>query len=251
MSDLQKFSEAILSCIDGEKGYYVGTMGSDEIKLIKAYIYDQYLGRILYQSPQESHHFAAAPIHQYHTFDNLVEHSQLWPKRARILGPAALNQIKSLDFFQMLTQSLGIQRISGEEKSGWEEAYWRIVRPGSSDIGNFHADKWFWDLGHGPKDTATRRLKIWIAVETVPGESGLRVIPSSHKKSDWMYHGQVDHTGIAKPIFDEELSKLNIVNVQTKPGDFIIFHDELIHSGMPNNSKRTRVSLEATLLVDK
>jgi len=42
---------------------------------------------------------------------------------------------------------------------------------------------------------------------------------------------------------------LNIYDVPTKQGDFIIFHDDLIHGGMENRSNTTRVSMEATLLI--
>jgi hypothetical protein len=186
---------------------------------------------------------------EYHKHSEELDHRALWPKRARILGPNSIEIIKNLDFFRSLQCQLNIHRITGEEQSGWEEMYWRIVRPGSSDIGYYHADKWFWDFGHGESPDEFKRVKIWIAIDTVPGLSGLRVILGSHLRDDWDYSGEADHTGITKPKFNEDIEQFDIHNVSTQPGQFIIFNDSLIHSGMPNLSNTTRVSLEATFLI--
>jgi hypothetical protein len=226
-------------------------MNPDDTNVIRELIREQYLSRILSVYPSLSKQFYAKPLSQYHSLQTDVDHRELWPKRVRILGPNGVSKFKQLAFFKQLTKQLDIQGITGEEQSGWEEAYWRIVRPGDSDIGDFHADSWFWKMGHGQIESAYRRIKIWVAIETIPGKSGLRVLPGSHQNSDWRYHGEIDHTGIKKPVFDEDIDTLNIFNVSTNPGDFIVFHDDLIHAGMPNKSDSTRVSLEATLLVKK
>lgn len=239
----------LLEHIDYNDGFIVGRMGSEELTELRAIIRDHYLMRILNCYPTQSHHFYKEMMSNYHLLSEQVEHQELWPKRARTLAPHAVERVKRMPFFKGLTDSLNIQRITGEDGCGWEEIYWRIVRPGSADIGSFHADKWFWDLGHTENITGFRRLKIWIAIDVVPSLSGLRVLPRSQLKSDWRYHGEIDHTGKKKPKFDEDIDSLDILNVNTEPGDFIVFHDELIHCGMPNMSNQTRVSLEATLLI--
>jgi hypothetical protein len=239
----------MLAEIDGEPGYVVGQMPSDDFAVLQSLIFDSYLSRILSLYPELSCQFYTAGMKNYHLITDKVNHRVLWPKRARILGPAAVESIKLLKFFKRLTKELNIQGITGEDGSGWQEMYWRVVRPGNDDIGDFHADKWFWDLGHGEIAPGMRRLKIWIAIETQPGRSGLRVIPSSHLRSDWKYHGETDGSSVTKPKFDEDINTLDIMNLSTKPGDFIVFHDELLHCGMPNQSDSTRFSIEATLLV--
>lgn len=241
----------MLAEIDGTPGYVIMQMPSDDLTALQKLIFDSYLSRILALYPSLSSQFYAAGMDRYHMNADKVDHRELWPKRARVLGPYAVENIKSLSFFQLLIKMLNIQSITGEDGSGWQEMYWRVVRPGSKDVGDFHADKWFWDFGHGKISPGMRRLKIWIAIETLPGKSGLRVIPNSHLRTDWKYHGEKDHTGVTKPKFDEDIDLLDIVNLPTKPGEFIVFHDELIHSGMPNQSDLTRFSIEATLLVPK
>jgi len=235
--------------LDGEKGYCIDTMSASELTTIKGLITDQYLARIGSLFKSDVNEFFLKGMNQYHLLSQMVEHQNLWPKKARILGPNAVEQFKNLSFFKRLKSNFNVHSITNEDGSEWEEVYWRIVRPGSSDVGDFHADKWFWDLGHGKIPEGYKRIKIWIAIEVVKGKSGLAVIPGSHLKQDWSYHGKEDHTGISKPKFDEDITKLNVINLSTEPGDYVIFNDQLIHAGMPNQSDETRVSLEATLLI--
>lgn len=241
----------MLNVINGPKGFFLDKMSTCDLLKLQAMIDDQFLSRINVLSPDYAEKFYQSGIKNYHLLSYEVQHQNLWPKKARILGPNAANKVTRLSFFKTLVDALGIKGVTSEDGSGWPEIYWRIVRPGNSDIGDYHADKWFWDLGHGEIPKGMKRLKIWIAIEVESGKSGLCVIPGSHLKTDWKYHGKVDHTGIAKPHFDEDVSQLNVFNVPTEPGDFIVFHDGLIHRGMENKSDKTRVSLEATLLVPK
>lgn len=231
------------------EGFFKGRMTSEELNTIRTLVREQYLSRLAAQAPQAVHHFSAVSMSKYHEFSHCIEHKVMWPKGARILGPNALQVVTKLPFFQQLTEQLSIVGITTEEGCGWQEMYWRIVRPGNSDVGSLHADRWFWDLGHGTMPEGMRRLKIWIALDVECGLNGLSVIPSSHLKLDWAYHGEVDHTGIAKPKLDENINSLDVFNVPTNSGDFIIFHDDLIHGGMENLANTTRVSLEATLLI--
>lgn len=244
MAEIQDITQ-----LDSGEGYFVASMSADELKIIRTLIREQYLARLLTVAPKQVKNFYQHEMADYHLLTDAVEHKTLWPKSARILGPHAFDTIFNLPFFQQLKADFNITAVATEEGCGWQEMYWRIVRPGATDIGDLHADRWFWDLGHGDMPDNMRRLKIWIAIETVPGKSGLRVIPNSQLKQDWKYHGEVDHTGITKPKFDEDVTELDIYSVPTNPGDFIVFHDDLIHGGMPNLSDKTRVSLEATLLI--
>ncbi len=141
--------------------------------------------------------------------------------------------------------------ISDEEGFGWPGIYWRLVRPGSSDIGPVHADKWFWDLGHGkmPGEPGEYyRLKAWVSIHSQPSKSGLRVVPGSQKSEAWKYHGEA-RGGMMKPVLDEKEEDLDLVGLPLAPGGFVVFHDKLLHGGMPNSGDASRVSLEFTMLI--
>ena len=46
---------------------------------------------------------------------------------------------------------------------------------------------------------------------------------------------------------DINQTKLELVN--TSPGDAILFHDRMLHAGSINHGKKTRISLEFTLII--
>ena len=71
---------------------------------------------------------------------------------------------------------------------------------------------------------------------------------NSHKKKRHSLEVRKFRDGIKKPILLEENKKFNMKLVPTKPGDLIIFNDDLLHGGALNKSKNTRVSVEFTLI---
>ncbi len=78
---------------------------------------------------------------EYHKINAEFEHGNVWKKCNRILSKVDVEVVKSTQIFKAI---LGDELfISSEENSEWEESYWRIVRPGSQDIGPVHADSWF------------------------------------------------------------------------------------------------------------
>ena len=122
------------------------------------------------------------------------------------------------------------------------------MRPGAkNDIGPLHADAWYWQLGHGVIPPNMKRIKVWVALFCEPNLNGLRVVPYSQKR-EWKYHSE-HRDGFSKPQIDEDESQLDIRLVPTKPGDTIVFHDNLLHGGALNNGQHTRVSLEFTIFV--
>ena len=71
---------------------------------------------------------------------------------------------------------------------------------------------------------------------------------NSHKKNDWRYHA-VFKDGIYKPVIDHELESLDLYNLPLNSGEYIIFHDRLLHGGIPGAGKITRFSVEFTLII--
>jgi hypothetical protein len=241
----------LIKDINGENGYSLHLKLSDQdLSIIQKMIRIQFLYRLQLLIPKEVYLFNNIEIARYHEFSHLINHAEAWPKYARVLPREAVAIIKEMEFFKKLKMAVGDFTISDEESFGWENIYWRLVRPGNSDYGSLHADKWFWDLGSYGKvaDYPHERLKIWMAVHTVCGKNGLRVVPGSHRKKDWKWHMEMKN-GLKKPVLDENEDSLDLELLPTEPGQTVVFHDELIHGGAINLADKTRVSLEFTLLV--
>jgi len=207
----------------------------------------QWLDILTERYPQHSELFNTTDLFNYHTLDSYIDHKSLWTKQSRILPPSVISMMKEMPFYRHLYSLFRGFRISNEEQFQTEEVYWRIVRPLSDqDIGPLHADKWFWDLGHGVMPPDHWRLKVWIPLYCEPGKSGLRVVPYSHQKNYSYSHQFRD--GMNKPLITTCESELNILLLDTQPGQIVVFNDTLIHGGAPS-SDFTRFSIEFTMLI--
>lgn len=237
--------------VDGEPGYSLKLkLSENDLSIFRQIIRIQWLYRLQILVPEKISEFDQQGMEQYHQLSHLVDHANTWPKHTRIFPREAVPVIRNMDFFKKLELELGKVHITDEENLGWENIYWRLVRPGIDDYGSIHADKWFWDLGINGfmPPTPHRRLKIWIAIHTVAGKNGLGILPGSHRKQDWKWHSE-ERYGRPKPIFDEPLQNSDLVLLPLNPGETVVFHDELLHGGMANVAETTRVSAEFTLLV--
>ncbi|MCY7294459.1 phytanoyl-CoA dioxygenase family protein [Alteromonas sp. a30] len=260
---LEEMSQhSLLSQINEAEGFYLGQMSETDLAQLRAWVKEQFLHTIQCVAPEHVALYKDAGLANYHRVyqSTHFDHGSVWRKSARVLGPLAVAQVQQLQFYQTLTQHLGEFLVSDEEGFGWPGIYWRLVRPGASDIGPVHADKWFWDLGHGTmpgepdeyympgEPDEYYRLKIWMSLYSQPGKSGLRVVPSSQKSDEWRYHGE-ERGGMTKPVLDEKEEDLDLVGLPLGAGGFVVFHDKLLHGGMPNLGDDSRVSLEFTMLV--
>ena len=240
----------IAAAIDGPDGYSLGVrLGPAELACVRRHVETQWLdGLARHLQSERLAAFAQRGLARYHELAGTIEHATLWPKAARILPPAAVAELRSLPFFCTLEAAFGPIEISDEDAVGHEEIYWRLVRPGEpADMGPLHADRWFWDLGHGTTPPDRRRVKVWVAVISEPGRNGLRLVPGSQAQ-EWRYHGVLKQ-GKMKPHLDEDEATLGAILVPTQPGDAVVFHDSLLHGGAPNQGSTTRVSFEMTLFV--
>ena len=187
-------------------------------------------------------------MERYHEASYLLDHNTVWPKNVRILSKEAVSEIRKMDFLGELEKSFGPFEISDEENVGHEEVYWRLVRPNAkNDIAPIHADGWFWAIGHGITPDNTTRVKVWISIYVEPRLNGFVYVPGSHLK-EWPYRREIK-SGVYKPVIDLSEDSLNTLLFESAPGDTIIFHDKLLHSGAINKGKYTRVSLEFTMFV--
>lgn len=240
--------------INGEMGYSIDlTLSDAELTTLRKMIRMQWLYRLQLLAPQHVHQFDQIGMERYHELAHLIDHSQAWPKYSRVLPREAHDYIRGMPFFKQLESEFGPIKVADEEKLGWENIYWRLVRPGTSDFGSLHADRWFVDLGYYGSEineTDYERVKIWIAIHTEVGKNGFLAVPRSHSKKDWKWHGE-ERYGQMKPVIDEDPAALDVTLLPTEPGRAVVFHYDLLHGGAPNLADHTRVSIEFTFLIKK
>ena len=167
------------------------SLTSDELEKVKSSIEKHWLDRLQIAAPDKVNVFAERGIERYHENAHLVDHSSLWPKSARILSADSVREIRRTSLMKRLVDEYGEFEISDEDDFGWEEMYWRLVRPHEpTDVGPLHADCWFWELGKMKTPANTERVKVWIAIVCERGRNDLHVVPQSHQ-CDWKWHGRI------------------------------------------------------------
>jgi hypothetical protein len=237
--------------VEGSPGFDTGLRLDDgEFADLRARIENQWQARLARLLPEEQFEQAwRLGIARYHEIAPWIDHSRSWPKAERILSREDFEAVQRMPFMATLRRELGPFEITDEEELGYGQIYWRLCRPNEdSDNGSLHADRWFWDLGHGRTPLGKTRMKVWIAVHCEPSRNGLQVVYDSHLRS-FRYHGEL-RDGIMKPVLDEELLDLDPQLLNLSPGETVIFNDELLHMGAPNRGQKSRVSTEFTIFVD-
>ena len=253
MTTQYKSSNSLKSTIQQQLSDFPGfstllKLQPDELQKIKQQIEYQWFSRIQEIAPEQAGEFKKRGIAHYHELSHRLDHGSIWSRNHRLLSESAVVELRKTSLFQQLELTFGSLLISDEEHPGKEVVHWRLVRPHQlSDVGPIHADKWFWDLNNWPVPANTHRVKVWIAIYTEPGLSGLRVVPDSQQKT-WQYQPAKRH-GVLKPLFDCKENQISPQLVNTRSGEAIIFHDQLLHGGAINRGTLTRVSLEFTLFV--
>lgn len=233
--------------VNGENGFSTIMIPESDLEVLRDLISRQFRERIASLYPSLLAEFNNISLDTYHNKAHLIDHGKAWPKKARILPRSSVEKIRALRFFSVLESELGAIQISDEENLGYENMYWRLVRPDSpSDVGPLHADQWFWALGHGRIPANLKRIKLWIAIYCEKGKGGFRFLRGSHLR-EWPYRG-VMRDGIMKPEVDFLTEDLELEVFQSAPGDAIVFNDKLLHGGLVGGAK-TRVSIEFTMLV--
>lgn len=239
----------IINEIDNGSGYITGQLSKRDLEIFSKIITNSYKNKLIKERPLKTQEIKNLPLTEYHLLE-IDGHDQLWTKEARTFTEEEVLIFRRSDFFKQLEKCFGNITISNEDGTRPEEIYWRLVRPDvKTDIGPLHADSWFWDLQNGPINPALRRLKVWVSIFNESGLNGFRLIRGSQKKR-YNFEGEF-RGGKMKPKNNPSLegdAGLELVN--TGPGDYIIFHDDLIHGGAIGGSK-TRISFEMTLMIKK
>ena len=102
----------------------------------------------------------------------------------------------------------------------------------------WHQDQAYWG--------GSTKYSGWIALEDAAKENGcLRIIPGSHLQA--RDHASVrDARGFNNRVSDDDLKGEEVLDVEMKRGDVLVFHDRLLHSSYPNRSGRDRWSFIPT-----
>lgn len=228
-----------------------------EFNQIKQFINEQYLQNLVLNIPADKLNYINshlekdfAPNH-YHEISHLLDHSKTWPKPTRVLPETFHKWFLECSFMNKLREIYNFVEITDEEKLGYGNIYWRIVRPNqSNDIGTLHRDSWFWEIDKEQYLPSYRfkRLKTWISINTKVGENGLLVVPKSHKIKNLPWHKK-EKDGRIKPILSNDyfLGTKKLLPLMSNAA--VLFDDDLVHGGAINSDELTRVSLEFTSFV--
>jgi hypothetical protein len=249
---MERVDSVVLDAVFSGDGYYLGLRFSpEELTTIKGLITRQWLQRIDDKYPHLTSQFEAVGIENYHKLAHLVDHSALWPKKARMLNKEDARTVRGLPFFKSLERYLGAFDIADYEARGHEELTWRLVRPNEeNDVGPLHQDTWFTEINpHFRLPEDKERTSFWTAIMTEPGLSGLKVVPGTQHE-DFPHHYE-DRDGMRKPVIDVAESTLDVRPCMMNPGDIILFNPRVLHGGMVSRGERCRISLECSLFFSK
>lgn len=242
---------AVIRALVGSPGYSLDLrLSPDELSRLRQLVSAQFQQRLSELIGCRTDASRGIEIENYHQASPLLDHERSWPKATRILPKAAVSELRGFSAFRAIEQIFGPYTISNEEDVEEEEIYWRIVRPNApKDVGPIHADAWFWELGHGKTPPGKARVKIWMAIYSEAGKSGLALYPDTHKRDDVKFDG-IFRDGFVKPQIHSDISSLARVEFTGQPGGCVLFNDRLLHGGVLNVGEHTRVSAECTLFVD-
>ena len=237
-----------------EQGYAISEiLSSNELLELRSRINKQILNVLREVDPKTLDLIASADdaLGMYHTIDSGNEHGSTWIKSNRMLSDEDTRWFEACESLKNLRKRFDCKCISDEENIGRSNYYWRLTRPlALEDVGPIHRDEWFWILNNNFNADlrGLKRIKVWIAIQTVPRKNGLLVQPQSHKREDLKWEGKSTDS-INKPILLTHIDPNSMELLYTPPGHGVIFHDKLLHGGALNQADQCRCSIEFTMLV--
>ncbi len=147
--------------------------------------------------------------------------------------------------YKLVTDPTIIDRIIpliGPDLFLWRTGFF-IKEPGSME-NPWHQDGNFWTYIE-PEVI----VSVWIAIDETTIENGcLQIIPGAHHKA--IPHIKAGESMIlaemADPRFVEEEK---LVNLEMKPGEFILFNERTLHRSEPNRSDLPRTGMVARIII--
>ena len=117
-----------------------------------------------------------------------------------------------------------------------------VKEPGAQERTPWHHDQPYYCVD------GDQNVSMWIALDPVPAEAGLRFIAGSHRwNRSFVPRKFVDHTPYAAaesgfelvPDLDAEIDQHRVLNFDVEPGDVIVFHYRTLHEAPGNTSAVT------------
>lgn len=191
--------------------------------------------------------FDSQNLENYHNYISDEYQKICLAKNSRILDRNAASKIFNMSFFKKLEDFFPNFQIYDEERLGYGNLSFRLVRPFKhQDIGSLHTDTWFWDYYKMKFPDNFGRFKVWMSLCGDPKNSGLLFFPSSHKKKIGYKVIKDEHK--INFIIDEQINP-NSLKMYCEPhGTPVLFNHHLLHVGSLNTSDSTRSSIEFTIL---
>jgi ectoine hydroxylase-related dioxygenase (phytanoyl-CoA dioxygenase family) len=124
-----------------------------------------------------------------------------------------------------------------------------VKEPGAAERTPWHHDQPYYCID------GDQNLSMWIALDAVPAETGMRFIAGSHRWNRWFVPRRfVDHAPYVDdpdgryelvPDLDAAIDDHEVLAFDVKPGDIVCFHYRVLHDAPGNHlsSRRRAVSL--------
>ena len=223
-------------------GFYLTKFNLNEKKYIKNLVIKKFKSNLIkFKLPN-------IKIENYHKLqisDNL--HKKIFTREKRVLSNNFINFFKNSSVFYKLSKEFRFIKFSKKVLKNKYDVFWRLVRPKKNDVGEIHADEWFWKVNKWKIAKGYECIKVWMMLSNNLNY-GLSTIPGSHTKK--FYYKKIFKDKIYKPQLIQSI-KFKEKKLITRFGDCVIFNYRLLHKGLINKSNITRVSLEFTLLCKK
>jgi len=134
-----------------------------------------------------------------------------------------------------------MRALYGDDLIMWATNFFS-KEPGGAEI------PWHQDLSYWPLEPLIN-ISAWVAIDTVTVENAcVQVIPGSHKA---VYPSVKADEGMAfgKMTDPDDVDADQLVNVELRPGEFVLFNRKLLHHSNTNAStmRRMGMSIRSTL----
>jgi predicted O-methyltransferase YrrM len=242
----------ILDEIFQDDGYFIADiLDAEGLAELRRIVNDKFHSAIKLKYPELYNEFAELSANQYHLKSALIDHANMWRKAMRTFDHALVERFLALPWRRRLAERVGSFELLGLEEVGLPDIYMRVVRPDApSDVGPIHADQWFTDLGNHSYDPGLALIKVWIPVYSEPAKDGLIGVPGSHLQP--IHYESELRDGYVKPVLPKEVeARLEPIRLPAAPGQAVCFRYDFLHGGTVNEGTNTRVSLEATLVLNR
>jgi hypothetical protein len=248
-----------LSNVFGDDGFSIDVkLQPEELAELRRLTTQSWLDVIGKVAPDKRAEFEKFGIEEYHHLSHEIDHANVWTTHRRTFSAEVVDTIRSFSLFDLFDSECPGYRISSEMPPygdlGRARVNWRLVRPGNgTDLGPIHADYWFEAVmdGWSPEPAETIKVKIWIPIYLEQGLTGFAYVPESHRQHLPFSKKRLPD-GHYKPHFDEADLPVPLKTLDTPCGTSVLFNYNLVHRGAnSHNAKRTRVSMETTVLVPR